>query len=214
MKSIFSLFIIMALVSFLGFIVENLWMAFTKGYIDNRNMVFPFLIGYGLAIALIYLAFGTPRNLTIFGNDINIPSIHLEILLYFIIVMVCVSLGEIFLGKSVEKICHIKWWDYSKLPMHITQYTSVFTSIGFTMMIVLFMDKVFVPLHSWLMTCDIQVLKFTSITVMTIMTADFFHSAYIMYKRKSFFKIWQINVCRSAINKKICVVNENKNQNI
>lgn len=103
MKSIFSLFIIMALVSFLGFIVENLWMAFTKGYIDNRNMVFPFLIGYGLAIALIYLAFGTPRNLTILGNDINIPSTYLEILLYFIIVMVCVSLGEIFLGKSVEK---------------------------------------------------------------------------------------------------------------
>ncbi len=38
---------------------------------DNRNMVFPFLFDYGLAVAVIYLIFGTPRNLVFFGHEVK-----------------------------------------------------------------------------------------------------------------------------------------------
>ena len=102
MKSLYSIFVIIAIVSFLGFAVENLWIGFTKGYIDNRNMMLPFLLGYGLAIAFINLAFGTPHELKLFGIDVSADP-RIEAMLYFIIVMLCVSLGEIMLGKSVEK---------------------------------------------------------------------------------------------------------------
>ena len=209
MKSLYSIFVIIAIVSFLGFAVENLWIGFTKGYIDNRNMMLPFLLGYGLAIAFIYLAFGTPHELKIFGIDVGADP-RIEAMLYFIIVMLCVSLGEIMLGKSVEKLCRIKWWDYSMLPLHITQYTSVFTSIGFTMMIVLFMDKVFMPLQSWIITWDLSVLKAVAVPSMTVMTADFLHSAYYMYKRKSFYQIWKIDVSRFMTHSKKCLARSGK----
>ncbi len=210
MECIYSLCLITALVSFLGFVVENIWLGFTKGYIDNRNMIFPFLFGYGLAVVSIYLAFGTPREASVFSIDINISDTRLEILLYFIIVMLCLSLGEIILGKSVEKVCHIKWWDYSRLPLHITQYTSVFTSGGFSLMIVLFMDKIFVPLFNWNMTWNPIVLAVTAITLMFIMTVDFIHSAYLMYTKKSFVQIWRIDVSGSRIYKRICLMHQGK----
>lgn len=46
--NIYTLAIMMAIVSFLGFILENIWLMFTKGYIDNRNVGTPFLLGYGI----------------------------------------------------------------------------------------------------------------------------------------------------------------------
>ena len=203
MGRIFSLCMIIAVVSFLGYTVENLWLAITKGYIDNRNMILPFLFGYGLAVAAIYLVFGTPRDLSILGYEINIANEKLEILLYFVIVMVGISLGEIVLGKTVEKVCHIKWWDYSRLPLHLTQYTSLFTSIGFTAMIVLFMDKVFVPMHQWYLNWNFSVLAVVATALTALMTLDFIHSAYWMLKHKSIMKIWTIDFSGSKIYQRI-----------
>ena len=45
------LMIMIAIISFLGFLLENAWLAIRKGFIDNRNMFAPFLVGYGLAVA-------------------------------------------------------------------------------------------------------------------------------------------------------------------
>ena len=54
----YQLGIMAAVVSFLGFVVENIWLAMTKGYINNRNMNAPFLLGYGLLILFMYAVFG------------------------------------------------------------------------------------------------------------------------------------------------------------
>lgn len=56
--SIFELGIMAALISFLGFIVENVWLAATKGYINNRNMNAPFLLGYGLLVISLFFCGG------------------------------------------------------------------------------------------------------------------------------------------------------------
>ncbi len=50
------------IVSFLGFCLENIWLVVRKGQIDNRNMNFPFLIGYGMAILFIYFLLGVPQK--------------------------------------------------------------------------------------------------------------------------------------------------------
>lgn len=52
---LYQILIMTALVSFLGWCLENLWLLFRKGYADNRNMTFPFLLGYGAAIGLTAL---------------------------------------------------------------------------------------------------------------------------------------------------------------
>ena len=68
-KSLFALLMVLAVVSFIGFVVENVWLAATKGYMDNRNAFFPFLMGYGIAILLIHIIVGTPKKLWLFGKE-------------------------------------------------------------------------------------------------------------------------------------------------
>ena len=111
-------------VSFLGFCLENLWMLFRNKQMDNRNMNFPFLLGYGLAILLIYFVLGIPTKENVLG--------------FYITCFIGVSIGEILLGYTVEKLCHIHFWDYTSLPLHLTRYTSFFTSLGFAAIITVF----------------------------------------------------------------------------
>ena len=53
-QDVYVLGMMVALISFLGFLVENLWLALTKGYINNRNMNAPFLLGYGMLVVAMY----------------------------------------------------------------------------------------------------------------------------------------------------------------
>ncbi len=192
--NILALFMMIALISFLGFVVENLWLFLTKGYMDNRNMIFPFLIGYGLAVITIYLLFGTPERICILGKVLNMKSGILSYGMYFLIVMVCISVGEIALGTIVEKTCHFYWWDYSKLPLHITRYTCILTSAAFTTFIVLFMGKAFIPIYNWFLSWDKTVLSIVSIVLMLIMVVDFAYSVYYMCTKKGMQRRWRWNI--------------------
>ena len=130
----YSTGIMIAFISFLGFLLENIWLAFTKGYIDNRNMKFPFLFGYGLLVVAMHMLLGTPAE---FAAKLPFPGItkRFSRLIYFLTVMLIVSAGEIFLGTFMEKLCGIEYWNYSWIPMHFTKYTSLPTSIGFALVI-------------------------------------------------------------------------------
>ncbi|MBO6108785.1 MAG: putative ABC transporter permease [Eubacterium sp.] len=124
--------IMIILCSLLGFIVENIWNYFTNGYVDNRNMFLPFLIGYGIAILLVYVFFGVP-------STSGLP-------MYCLKVCVFTTAAEIALGYVVEWICGFRYWDYSSLPLHFTPYASIITALGFTVIIALFMNVHFTPL--------------------------------------------------------------------
>lgn len=133
--SIFDFGIMAAIISFLGFIVENIWLAVTKGYVNNRNMNAPFLLGYGLLVISLFFVLGTPEEMAQWGMFKGIRTKWIRYMLYFVCSFVVVSIGEILLGTIVEKLCGIEYWNYASLPMHITKYTSVPTSIGFASMI-------------------------------------------------------------------------------
>ncbi len=159
---------------------------------DNRNMIFPFLVGYGLAVILIYLLFGVPNKLRFFRKSIQIKSKLLWLVLYFFIVMVCICIGEILLGKLVEKTCHFCWWDYSKIPLHITQYTSIPTSAGFSVLIVIFMHTMFMPLYEYFLSWQDSVLRNTSLLLSILMIGDYLYNTYFMYTKKSMQIRWRI----------------------
>lgn len=189
----FALCMIVTVVSFLGFVVENAWLAMTKGYIDNRSMCLPFLLGYGLAIIAIYLLFGTPAELVFLGKKLKIKSTFIKILIYFLAVMVCVSVGEIMLGTFVEKTCHFYWWDYTRLPMHITRYTSIPTSMTFSLLITIFMRRFFNPLMDFFLRMAPDKLQVLSLTFMTLMTVDFIINAVHFFKKKEMAQLWKID---------------------
>lgn len=63
------------IISFLGYCVENIWLAVTQQYINNRNMYLPFLLGYGLTVVGIYLILEHQKNGYNEDPQINMPSI-------------------------------------------------------------------------------------------------------------------------------------------
>ena len=149
----YQLGIMAAVVSFLGFVVENIWLTMTKGYINNRNMNAPFLLGYGLLILFMYAVFGTPAALRMFAKE---KVRWKRYLVYFLCSFAVVCVGEIVLGIVVEALCHIEYWNYSNIPMHITKYTSIPTSTAFAAMITILMGNVFPVLMDWICRINAQ----------------------------------------------------------
>lgn len=179
--------IMIALVSFLGFAVENIWLSVTKGFMDNRNMNLPFLLGYGLALAAIYYAFGIPSESATFSR---LPG-RAGLFLYFLVMMLCVSVGEIVLGKTTERLCGIEYWNYSWLPLHLTKYTSVPTSAGFAAMITLFMEHCFQPLMEAISRLDDSSLRIASPILLAVLTFDYLYCYGRMMKQQSFYEKWK-----------------------
>lgn len=191
--SIPSIILMMTIVSFLGFVVENVWLAFTKGYMDNRNMTLPFLLGYGVAIIGLYLLLGTPENSTLLDRILFLDTPFKRTIFYFICSFFFVCIAEIILGTFIEKTCHIILWNYSRFSLHITKYTSLPTSNGFALIITFFMDKCFTPIMDILSSIDYETAKDVSSICLGLMLFDFIINSVKIFKRKSFNNIWKIN---------------------
>lgn len=189
--SVYELGLMVAVVSFLGFLVENIWIGFVHGYFDNRNMRLPFLLGYGVFIVALYILLGTPRQFYILGRYEVSASVTERTALYFICVMLLVSLGEILLGKTMEKVCHMEYWNYSWIPLHITKYTSIPTSLGFATIITLFMKKFFDPLMQAFARLQPEVIRTVSVVLIMALCADYLVSFSHMRKNHGENLIWK-----------------------
>ena len=189
-----SLILLIVFVSFLGFITENIFTSFRSGIIDNRNMIFPFLLGYGLAVFAIYKLFGTPHVPLFWGKKIAIFSALNSALYYFLVCFACVSLGELILGHLVEWTCKIQWWNYSSIPLHITRYTSVPTSAAFSLFITLFMKYLFYPLLNIFEKMNHQTLALLALTLIVLISIDFVHSGLYMLTHQDTLQLWKIEL--------------------
>lgn len=199
--SIYELGLLVAFVSFLGFLVENIWCGLVHGYFDNRNMRLPFLLGYGFFIAALYMLLGTPKQFFLLGRHEITASLTERTILYFFFVMLLVSLGEILLGTIVEKICHMEYWNYSWIPLHITKYTSIPTSIGFATIITFFMKNCLEPIMNMFSHLQPDILRIASILLMAAMCADYLVSISKMYKNQGENRIWKKELSRHWITK-------------
>ncbi len=188
----YALILIIILVSFLGFLVENFFISFSIGVIDNRNMVLPFLLGYGLAILTIYKLFGTPHSPMFFGKNVVIGSSFISSLYYFLIAFLCVSIGELILGHMIEWSCDIVWWNYTALPLHITKYTSIPTSTIFAMLITVFMKYFFDPLLNNFSKMNYQTLSILAISLIVLLSLDFINSGIYMFRNHHTLRLWRI----------------------
>lgn len=191
--AVFALILVIIVVSLLGFCIENIFIGFRRGFIDNRNMVLPFLLGYGLTIFGFYLLFGTPEKPLFFGKQITFSASWRATLYYFIMAFVAVCIGEIVLGYTIEWGCNIIWWDYNSLPLHITRYTSVPTSLGFASLITIFMKYMFYPLIKLFLKLNPKALAFLAITLSTLLVLDMTNSTVYMFKNQSLLQLWRVD---------------------
>ena len=178
--SIYIWFAIIIVCSFIGFLIENLWIGIRFGYFDNRNMNLPFILGYGVAVLIFYAVLGIPDR---------VPDIK-----YFFCTFLMVSVGEILLGKIVERVCGIYYWDYTSLPFHFTRYTSLFTSLGFAFIITKFMRLCFPMIAVFFAAHDTVITRIGNMVGVAALVVDFFFSFYQIRKKGDFNKKWELRI--------------------
>ena len=184
--------IMAVVISFLGFVLENVWLLVTKGYMDNRNMSLPFLLGYGGAVVGMYVTLGTPEEMVLFGYmSMKKHSLRARLFMYFAVVFVLVSLGEIAMGKLIEMSTGIICWDYTWLPMHVTRYTSVLTSLGFSLIITVFMNEFFVPIMTAIQSIDPVNCRNGCIVLLTLTSLDTMVSFNTMHNTHKLNQKWR-----------------------
>ncbi len=192
-RNLYALFLMIAVVSFLGFIVENIFLALTLRFVDNRNMHLPLLLGYGVGVAALYLLCGTPRKPRFLTKELHFKHPLSGTAYVFLVACLGVMAGEIAVGTLVEKTCDIIWWEYTTLPLHITKYTSVPTTLGFGALITLFMQYLFTPIFEW---CKKRINKGMAIfacVLMVLMVLDLAATAVQMYQTNYFVEVWRFD---------------------
>ncbi len=192
LPGIYSIINMIVLASFIGYVVENLFKLVMNGYVDNRYMFLPFLLGYGLFIAAIGILVGTPNNL--FPLSKRQPKVKKPVayLSYFLLTALLVSVGELALGYAVEAIGGFNYWDYSKLPLNFTKYTSLPTSVGFGAIITAFMGFVYEPaIRFFEKKKGSRAWRTLSIVVISLLVIDFFASFAVMITTGERMIIWR-----------------------
>ena len=186
--------IMITIMSFLGFCIEDAWMLFRYSYIDNRNMHLPFLLGYGLLMTGVYYIVGTPDN--IFGNISEGLTLYYpkDRIVYFVLCMLVVSAGEIALGTFVEKTGGYEYWNYSQVPLHITKYTSIPTSAGFALLMTVFMGHFYVPMRESVDNISADIPSAYIIMISALLIIDFISSFNRMYSCGGTNELWKLNV--------------------
>lgn len=190
MEDEYRLMLLAVVISFMGFITENVWLLITKGYIDNRSMLFPFLSGYGILVVGFYLLFGTPLEMRfdLAGNRAASEFV------YYLLAFFTVSIGEILLGTFTEKTMGIIYWDYSWIPFHVTRYTSLPTSMGFALFIVVFMKYLFPHIMDRIALVPANLLGPAAMILFAVICLDTLHSFGVMYKDHSFYSLWRVDL--------------------
>ena len=198
---LYELFTLVIIVSFLGFCLENLSIALRRGYIDNRGMNLPFLLGYGLAVLGFYTVIGTPKAPKI--GILQDVSPAAAIFGYFVLYTAAVSIGEMALGSFVEHKFGFEYWNYESIPFHITKYTSLPTSVGFGLAITVFMNHCIDPMMSFVHTLPDPLIGTVSVALMILLSADFISSFHYMYKNHGLNIKWTKKVELSFRRRKI-----------
>lgn len=186
--------LMLALVSMLGFLIENIWIVITEGFIDNRNMNAPFLLGYGVMILSIDHFMGTPERPDGILRFAGSWTKEGRFGLYFLTSFLAVCGVEIITGYLVEVLCRLHYWSYETLPLHITRYTSLPTSVSFALLIVLFMGVVYTPFMRWISQADNGYLKVMSVLLVALLVFDFGSCFFYMWEHRNFYYLWKVQL--------------------
>ena len=125
---ILSYFIIYSIA---GFIIETLFALIRYGVLESRQSFLygPFcsIYGVGAVIMIIFLQYFLKNNFTLFAGGFIIGSIT-----------------EYLVSLIGELILHVKWWDYSNMPLNINGRICFYYSI-FWGLLAIFLMKVIHP---------------------------------------------------------------------
>ena len=155
--------------SFVGFIIETLFALVFYNVLESRQSFLygPFcsIYGVGAVIMVLFLQYFKKNRLTLFAGGFLIGSIT-----------------EYLVSLIGELILHVKWWDYSNMPLNINGRICFYYSI-FWGVLAIFLMKVVHPRVRKLMAYILKkssgkIVKTAIVVVTVLMAIDCFVSAY------------------------------------
>lgn len=127
--TIWRLIAYFAIYSILGFVIETLFGALTKGVIESRKSFLygPFcgIYGLGAIVMILFLQYFRKNNYTLFLGGFLVGSVV-----------------EYVVSLVGELIFHVKWWDYSSVPLNINGRVCVFFSLFWGILAIYLMTHV------------------------------------------------------------------------
>ena len=121
--------------AFIGWLAENTAKIFLSGYIDSRFHILPFISPYALVVFALHIALGNPDNLAFFGKRVfkkeSRKNKILSNVISYLAICFFVFFGELVVGNLWEILFGVELWNYSNLPLSVTQYTGVVSTLGF-----------------------------------------------------------------------------------
>lgn len=129
------LYLIGIIMAMIGWIAENAVKAISEGVIDSRFHTLPFISPYALVPFAMHICFGNADDIAFFGKKFfKNKSLKTKIFsnfLTFAIVCSAVFLGELAVGNLWDAAFGVQLWNYSGLPLQVTQYAGLIPSLGY-----------------------------------------------------------------------------------
>lgn len=121
--------------AFIGWFAENMVRLVTRGIIDSRFHVLPFIPVYALIVLAVHLVFGDVNDFTFFGRKVfkekNRKNKIRSNIICLLIIYAAVFFGELIVGNAWEAIAGVELWDYSVMPFSVTQYAGLIPTLGY-----------------------------------------------------------------------------------
>ena len=161
--SIWRVFAYFIIYSILGYLIETLFGIVTKGVIESRQSFLygPFCAIYGLGAVIMIglLQYFKKNNFSLFFGGFLIGSVI-----------------EYLVSLFGEMILHVKWWDYSNMPLNLNGRICVYFSIFWGILAIFLMtyiNKKVDILIDWAKgKFKIRLLKTITILVIIFMALD------------------------------------------
>lgn len=121
--------------AFLGWIAENTVKAISDGIIDSRFHILPFISPYALIPFAMHIALGSADDLAFFGKKVfkkqTLKTKIVSNVLTVTVICSAVFVGELAVGNLWDKAFGVQLWNYSNLPLQVTQYAGLIPSLGY-----------------------------------------------------------------------------------
>lgn len=121
--------------AFLGWVGENCVRLVSQGILDSRFHITPFISVYALVPIAFQLLLGDPDDLAIFGHRLfrekKASTKIISNLTCIVLIFAAVFFGELIVGSAWEFFTGVKLWNYSTLPLHVTQYAGLIPTVGY-----------------------------------------------------------------------------------
>lgn len=146
-KRVQVIFLTGIILSFFGWLWETIFSFFLRSPNDRGFLLAPICPIYGFALIFVYLLFGTPADMRLFGRPILHDKPVLRYLSYFLAAVLLSTAIEFITATFFQSLFGIKLWSYAFLTDGLSEFIALAPSLFWGIAITLFMRFLFHPIY-------------------------------------------------------------------